>query len=394
VPAPFSQTRRSLASDTARSSLLVWLVAGGLLAAWTAWFLLGSVTVYEVSKRARLEARQVPHPVAALVPGKIVTNALLIGKTVRAGDVLVELDADAERLRLKEEEARLAAIAPRIASLREEIKARQRAREEDLGSAMASAEAAKSRNQEAAVALDFARDTERRLGRLNAVGTVSAVEFNRALAETRKLSASRDAATSDIRRAELEAQARAHQNDAQIESLRGSILALEGEVATTEATIARLEVEIEKHLVRASIAGRVGDLVPLPPGAYVGEGQRLATIVPAGDLIIAAEFSPSLTLGRVRPGQPGRLRLDAFPWAQYGTIPATVSRVATEIRDNLVRVEFAVAPDAAQSALVQHGLLGSVEVSVEEVSPASLVLRAAGLLLSGVGSDAVAEPAS
>jgi membrane fusion protein (multidrug efflux system) len=132
----------------------------------------------------------------------------------------------------------------------------------------------------------------------------------------------------------------------------------------------------------------------LPPGAYVAEGQRLATIVPDGDLIIAADFSPSLTLGRVRPGQPGRLRLDAFPWAQYGTIPATVSRVATEIRDNFVRVEFAVAPDAAQSRLVQHGLLGSVEVSVEEVSPASLVLRAAGLLLSGVGSDAVAEPAS
>jgi hypothetical protein len=118
--------------------------------------------------------------------------------------------------------------------------------------------------------------------------------------------------------------------------------------------------------------------------------------VPKGELIIAAEFSPPLTLGRVRPGQQGRLRLDAFPWAQYGTIPANVTRVATEIRDNLVRVEFALGDEAAGNRLIQHGLLGSVEVSVERVSPAALALRAAGLLLSNPsgGDAAVGERSS
>ncbi len=73
-------------------------------------------------------------------------------------------------------------------------------------------------------------------------------------------------------------------------------------MATTQATIARLKVDIEKHLVRAPISGRIGDVVPLHAGAYVAEGQRLATIVPNGDLIIVADFSPSLTLGRVQRG--------------------------------------------------------------------------------------------
>src|SRR5262249_45676164 len=93
------------------------------------------------------------------------------------------------------------------------------------------------------------------------------------------------------------------------------------------------------------------------------------------------EFSPSLTLGRVQPGQKAQLRLDAFPWAQFGSVSATVTRVASEIRDNLVRVELT--PDVVPTAIVmQHGLLGSIEVDGGQASPASLVLRAGGVLLA------------
>jgi membrane fusion protein, adhesin transport system len=394
MPSQFSQTRRSLANDTSRSSTIAWLFAGALLACWTIWFLFGSVTVYEVSKRARLEVSQASHHVASLIPSKVVTSFLAIGKEVQAGEVLVELDVSTERLRLQEEEARLAGIPPRIASLLEEIKAREQAKEKDLDSAIAAAEIARFRNQEAGAALEFARETERRLSHLSLNGNVSTVEASRAATESLKLGASRDASLSEVRRTELDAQARAFQNDAQIESLRRSIVGLEGDIATTQATIGRLEIDIEKHVVRAPISGRIGDVVPLPTGAYVAEGQRLATVVPGGELIIVADFSPSLTLGRVREGQQGQLRLDAFPWAQYGTIPATVSRVATEVRDNLVRVEFALNANPATSGLIQHGLPGTVEVSVEQVSPVKLVLRAAGLRLSDAarGGGNGAEP--
>src|SRR5262249_13557839 len=129
-------------------------------------------------------------------------------------------------------------------------------------------------------------------------------------------------------------------------------------------------------------SGRIGDAIPLHAGAYVDEGQRLATVVPSGDLIVVADFTPSLTLGRVRPGQKAQLRLDAFPWAQFGSVSATVSRVPSEIRDNLVGVEFALEDVRASGMMMQHGLPGSIEVRVEQASPAALVLRAAGLLLS------------
>lgn len=386
MPSPFSQTRRSLANDTSRASYVAWLLSGLLLLCWLIWFFVGTVTVYEVSKKARLEVRQASHHVASVVPGIVVHSSLAIGTEVAAGDVLVELDTRAERFRLEEEEARLAGFAPRIASLREEIRAREAAKRNDIAAANAVAEVARHRNQEAGVALEFAQETERRISRLATGGSVSAVESSRAASEALKLSASRDATLSEMRRAELDAQARAFQNDALIESLRRSVVTLEGDLAMTRATLNRLRIDIERHIVRAPVAGHVGDVIPLPVGAYVAEGQRLATVVPGGEIVLVGEFSPSLTLGRVRESQSGRLRLDAFPWTQHGTLPVKVAQVATEVRDNLVRVEFALTPDAMKSGVVQHGLLGTVEVAVEQLSPATLVMRAAGMLLSNARS--------
>jgi multidrug resistance efflux pump len=389
----FAQTTRSLGSDTSKYALVAWALAGLLMTGWMLWFFLGSVTVYEMSTRARVEVREASHPLPALIASKIVSTALKIGSEVQAGDVLVELDASTETLRLREEQARLDTMPLRIASLRREIEAHERTKTDDTASAAAAAEVATHHIREADVALEFAKETERRFAQLTTSGTVSRVDAMRALNDSQKLTASRDAAVADIKRIELDAQSRAHQHDAQIENLRQSIVTLEGDIATSQATIARLKVDIEKHLVRAPISGRIGDVVPLPAGAYVAEGQQLATIVPQGDLIVAADFSPSLTLGRVQTGQKGRLRLDGFPWAQYGTVSATVSRVASEIRDGVMRVELT--PDAAAPSgiTMQHGLPGTVEVSVEEASPATLLLRAAGLLFSSAPrpTRAVAE---
>ena len=102
-------------------------------------------------------------------------------------------------------------------------------------------------------------------------------------------------------------------------------------------------------------------------------------------------------VGRLRPNQPARLRLEGFPWTQYGTIPALVAEIGNEARAGLVRVELTLPRELDTSIPVEHGLPGSAEVEVERVSPALLVLRAAGQFLgakrsSGVNGTARAEP--
>jgi membrane fusion protein (multidrug efflux system) len=155
---------------------------------------------------------------------------------------------------------------------------------------------------------------------------------------------------------------------------------LAGMKAKLGAVVDRLESELELRRVVAPVSGTVGEASNLKIGTVVSAGERLGAIVPGGSLKIVAQFQPADALGRIQTGQRARLRLDGFPWTQYGALSATVTRIANEVRDGLVRVELKPAADF-QLAL-QHGLPGAAEVEVEQISPAALLLRVAGQALT------------
>ena len=118
---------RSLEADGFRGVTLAFLIAGALLAAWAAWFVLGRVAVYEVTDRARLEVNQAVNPIDARVQGRVVATHLVLGRAVEEGDVFVELDADEQRLRLEEEQTRYAALSPRLNAVTAAMAAEERA---------------------------------------------------------------------------------------------------------------------------------------------------------------------------------------------------------------------------------------------------------------------------
>ena len=165
---------------------------------------------------------------------------------------------------------------------------------------------------------------------------------------------------------------RAHEAQARIEDLRRSVVSLEGEMATTRATIARIQETIERHVIRAPVTGHIGEVAALYTGAYVAKGQRLFSVVPPGELMIAGDFNPATAMGRVRPGQRATMHLDGFPWAQYGSIDATVSRVATESRDGAVEVEFRTGSHRQSDQHHAAWRPGVIEVAVEQTHPPSL----------------------
>jgi len=162
---------------------------------------------------------------------------------------------------------------------------------------------------------------------------------------------------------------------------------LRSDQATAGVTIQRLEEEVDRRWIRAPVDGKLGEVAPLRIGMVVHEGEKLAAVVPAGKLRVVANFDPPAALGRIRPGQHARLRLEGFPWAQYGSVAATITNVASEIRDGSIRVELALDAHSDSRIPLQHGLPGSVEVEIETLSPANLVLRTAGSLLAGPNSN-------
>ena len=218
--------------------------------------------------------------------------------------------------------------------------------------------------------------------RLQARGLPAQIDVLRAKAEAQKRRAAADTLRLAVSRLDSDHRTQESDRKARLEGLRRDVTRLAGDMATAAATVERLAHEIERRRIRAPMAGRLGEVAELHIGSVVREGDRLAAVVPRGDLQVVADFLPPSALGRIRPGQPARLRLEGFPWTQYGSLAATVSRVASEVRNGRIRVELSVDPDRASPIPLQHGLPGTVEVQVERVAPATLVLRAAGKLLA------------
>jgi membrane fusion protein (multidrug efflux system) len=157
-----------------------------------------------------------------------------------------------------------------------------------------------------------------------------------------------------------------------------------------DAVLSGLTHELEQHHIRAPAAGSLGEVTPLQPGTVIDKGQRLGAVVPTGELRVVAEFAPPEALGRIRAPRELRLRLEGFPWIQYGAVAASVTHVATEPLNGRIRVELGLEQAVSFPVPLQHGLPGTLEVEVERISPAALVLRAAGRALSRPKPEAMA----
>jgi membrane fusion protein (multidrug efflux system) len=379
---PFSRTTRALNADTYRRSTLGLIIVMAVLGAWTAWLFMARVAVYEVTDTARLEVDRAVHPVQSPVFGRIVASHLAIGKQVNVGDVLVELDSEAEQLQLGEEQARVEALSAQLEALRHRGLAERQSQMETQQGTPVVLDEARAKYEEAETVAQAAAEELRRLERLRAQGLMAEMDLLRAKSEAQKRRAAADALRLGISRMENDQRVKQSDRQVRIEAINGEMTALDGEINTKKATIERLQHEMNKRRIRATAAGRLGEVADLRTGSVVREGDKLGAIIPSGTLRVVAEFLPSAALGRIEPGQRAQLRLTGFPWTEYGSVAATVATVASEPRGGRVRVELTVEPNRTSPIPLQHGLPGTVEVEVNRVSPVALVLRVAGKLLA------------
>jgi membrane fusion protein (multidrug efflux system) len=292
--------------------------------------------------------------------------------------VLLELDASPERLARSEALAKMVPSSQQLDSLNDELTAEERALAGERGSAEAAIAEAVAKAHEYAVAAEFAVEESKRLADLQARGLVSDLDALRG----RKLSEERqsEAHASDFaaRRITQDLGAKEQDRLARIARLKNEIAVIHGGRSEAVAASDRLEYQIEQRQVRAPVNGTLGEIATLKLGAMVQSGDRICTIIPDGVLKVVAFFAPSVALGRVRDGQPARVRLEGFPWTQYGSAQAAVSHVSGELRDGQIRVELALANHSDSAIPFQHGLPAEVDVEIEQISPAALVLRGVG----------------
>ena len=363
MPTTFSRTMRSLEGDGFRANLFVLALGTLLLAGWLGWFLLSRVALYEVT-------------------GQIVRNHMVLGGSVVEGDLLMELDADGIKFEVQEKRAQAAGLTEQLDRLRRQMEAQDRALGQARSAESSATEEARARSEETHAAASFAEAEARRMADLHEEGLVSKARAEGAEAEARQRHAAAEALERSVERQESDRRFEQSEKEAELSALSREMAELEAALRSLEAVEARLEHELQQHLIRAPVAGSIGDLVTLKVGDVVTESQRLGTVMPEGEVRVVAEFAPHQALGRIRPGQSGRLRLRGFSWVQYGSIAATVTQVAGNALDGYVRVELALDDTPGLAIPLDHGLPGTLEVEVERLTPAALVLRAAGNTVS------------
>ena len=117
---------RRLEADSSHPTLVLLGIVSILIGLWATWLLKARVSIYATTGVARLEVSQENHPVDTPVVGRVITSHLVASKRVAAGDLLLELDANPQRLERSEAMAKLVPSAQQLRSLEDELTAQQR----------------------------------------------------------------------------------------------------------------------------------------------------------------------------------------------------------------------------------------------------------------------------
>ena len=374
---PFHRTLSSLQADRGRVAAVTGAIGGVLIAMWIAWLYGGRVAVYRTSAHARLEVTPPPAQVAAPVSGRIVDVHLEISARVRAGDVLVVLDSTAQRIARERATAALSAIEPELASVDRELDAEEQAGRGGATSDREAQREALAQQRQVEVALEHAEEEETRTRVLVENGVLPDADLSRATMDVRRQRATLEALVHAASKRGAERHEREGTRRAAKEQLERQRAELESAVASARAEVEHLGHEVELRTLRAPLTGVLGQVASLRPGGVIDVGDVVTTVVPDGALQVVAEYLPD-AIGRVAAGQRARVRLDGFPWTQYGTLLARVSRVGSELREGVIRVELEFARAGTHIPII-HGMTGVVEIEVESASPAELLARAVGV---------------
>ncbi|MGE0711680.1 MAG: HlyD family efflux transporter periplasmic adaptor subunit [Planctomycetota bacterium] len=285
-------------------------------------------------------------------------------------------EADAERDRLDLTRAR-------------ELEAQKAATQRDLDHAQAAAHASAARLLAARAQVRAAEAHTRELG-----ATVAA----------------KRATLAEERSKEVEARARVAQAQAQLRSAQtgpervalaaGLVHVVEAQVAGARAGLELARLRRSYAVVRAPQAGRVTRR-SVEAGAYVAVGQTLLTVVPARAWVLA-NFK-EVQLGRMRPGQPVKVTVDAYPDAPLsgrvdGIQAGTGARFSLLPPENAsgnwvkvvqrvpVKIVFDREPDPARYRLVPGlSVVAEVDVSVTPAATGAATQRAQGAAPGGAG---------
>ena len=334
VPAP----QRAARVAKILVAVLVLFTLAALLAPWTQ-NIQGKGYVFAYAPGQRQQT------IEATISGRVERWFVEEGSVVRKGDPIVELVDNDESLldRLRDERAaiqsRRDAQAQKVETLRNRIESIRRSQRAEISAAESDVQIAQqgveAADQELGAALAALETNDLNLARqvdLYDEGLASEREL-----ELAELAARQSKAMVASARAKLQAarnklsQNRAYRarvvasTEAEIENAQASLQSAETDVATTNASLARLEVGISRQqaqTITAPTDGTILRVIGRLGGEQVSRGAVLAILVPQTEDRAVALFVDGNDAALVKPGSPVRLQFEGWPAVQFSGWPS------------------------------------------------------------------------
>jgi HlyD family secretion protein len=131
----------------------------------------------------------------------------------------------------------------------------------------------------------------------------------------------------EAHRIQLEASQRIQQLDVEITQLHAKI-------AEANNGLISAKKKLQNKYLKAPISGTVLTLNLKNKGEVVEPGQTVAEIAPDGVPLIVSAMLPNQEAGFVKPGMPVQVKLDAYPYQDYGVISGQVTTISADAKSD------------------------------------------------------------
>lgn len=258
------------------------------ISSWDAWT---SSQATQSTQNAFVKSE--PAVLSARVGGYVRGLPVADYQTVKAGDIIAEIESHDYAVRVQAAEASLAKAQAVLDNLGNE-EAQQRAAIEQAVASLHASEARLTQSQQ-----DFDRKS-----RLVTNGTVSGKSFDDAKAELASAKASREAAVAALTFSRR-----------QLDTLAGQRAERRADLDAATAALASAKLEFGYTRIIAPFDGVLGRR-SVQIGSLVGSGTQIVTIVPLTRPYVIANYKET-QLKNVRAGQPVEVAIDALPGYRF-----------------------------------------------------------------------------
>jgi len=350
------------------NTILILLIAG-FMSAFGIWAALTEID--EVTRGdGRIIAAQKTQVIQSSEPGIVSELFVRLGQRVSKGDLLMRLDKTSTSANLGEVEAKFRSLTAQVARLEVEhrgeidqefacppavlesapsvcaaeaqllklradnLRSRVQVAEEKLEQKRRELSEAEANSTRIAESVDLAKQELDVLQPLAARKVIAGIELIRAQRTYSDIVGQANAAIETIGRTKAglrEAELQVAEQHLIFRQAALSELTEKGaELSVVSETIRGAAERLRRTDIRSPVQGIVNEIVVNTQGAFVSAGDRVLSIVPAGDtLLVEARVKPS-DIAFINPGQQAVVKVTAFDFSIFGGLDGSVENIGAD----------------------------------------------------------------